>query len=401
MSALGNLFSEIASAIRAKDGGEGKMKPADFPDRILALETGGGGVSADPLVFATGEFELKSAGELKIAHNLGVVPDIVLYFLCRIDSGAQLSSTDACYSGELAYSTEAMKEGAVRTLYLINGSHFGLADGIFGTSSDKDGLGCVRKANPETFTVGCATANRHCAVGRYRWVTVGNLYEHNERFTVRFYDGEELVKTELVPYGTVVTPPVLQKEGYQLSWYPRDLTIREDTDFHASWELIQPWNTVRFADYKTDEGTYAVEVDGTYYTKPCVQFIQGAAWNGAGNVTQLGESHTVFSIADVVAGKTSVTFTGTVTWTTYSASQNAATDGISVYINWFDQDGKYIDYVMASKSGKFSANSSRFATRTAAIPTGACFMGVVLKFSGYASSATFGVTGAKFAMTVS
>lgn len=401
MSALGNLFSEIASAIRAKDGQEGRMKPAEFPDRILALETGGGGVSADPLVFATGEFELKSAGVSKITHNLGVVPDIVLYFLCRIDSGAQLSSTDACYSGELAYSAEAMSEGADRTLYLINGSHFGLADGIFGTSSDKDGLGCVRGANPETFTVGCATANRHCAVGRYRWVAIGNLYEHNERFTVRFYDGEELLKTELVPYGTVVTPPVLEKEGYQLSWYPKDLTIREDTDFHAGWELIQPWNTVRFADYKTDDGSYAVEVDGTCYAKPTVQFIGGAAWSGGGKVTQLGDTHTVFSIADVVAGKTSATITGSVAWTTYSYSQKAATDGMTLYVNWFDEDGKYIDYAYAGKSGQFTANSSRVATKSVTIPDGASFMGVCLKFDGYASSATFGVTSAKFTMTVS
>lgn len=41
-NALGTLFQNIASAIRAKTGETGSMKPAEFPDKIAAIETGGG-----------------------------------------------------------------------------------------------------------------------------------------------------------------------------------------------------------------------------------------------------------------------------------------------------------------------------------------------------------------------
>ena len=41
-NALGTLFQNIASAIRAKTGETGTMKPAEFPEKIAAIETGGG-----------------------------------------------------------------------------------------------------------------------------------------------------------------------------------------------------------------------------------------------------------------------------------------------------------------------------------------------------------------------
>mgnify|MGYP006991665589 CR=1 FL=1 len=41
-NALGTLFQNIASAIRAKTGETGSMKPAEFPEKIASIETGGG-----------------------------------------------------------------------------------------------------------------------------------------------------------------------------------------------------------------------------------------------------------------------------------------------------------------------------------------------------------------------
>lgn len=40
---LGTLFQDIADAIREKTGNTATMKPAEFPDKIAAIETGGGG----------------------------------------------------------------------------------------------------------------------------------------------------------------------------------------------------------------------------------------------------------------------------------------------------------------------------------------------------------------------
>ena len=43
---LGVLFQDIADAIRVRSGETGKIKPADFPDKIAAIETGGDGGGA-------------------------------------------------------------------------------------------------------------------------------------------------------------------------------------------------------------------------------------------------------------------------------------------------------------------------------------------------------------------
>ena len=42
-NALGTLFGDIASAIREKTGDTATMKPAQFPEKIAAIEAGGGG----------------------------------------------------------------------------------------------------------------------------------------------------------------------------------------------------------------------------------------------------------------------------------------------------------------------------------------------------------------------
>lgn len=46
-NALAALFGEIASAIREKNSETGTMKPAEFPEKILAIETGGGETIVD------------------------------------------------------------------------------------------------------------------------------------------------------------------------------------------------------------------------------------------------------------------------------------------------------------------------------------------------------------------
>lgn len=43
-NALGTLFGDIANAIREKTGETGTMKPAEFPEKISGIETGGGSV---------------------------------------------------------------------------------------------------------------------------------------------------------------------------------------------------------------------------------------------------------------------------------------------------------------------------------------------------------------------
>ena len=47
MSVLSDLFADIATAIRAKSGENGTMKPAEFPEKISEISVG-----SDPVVQA-------------------------------------------------------------------------------------------------------------------------------------------------------------------------------------------------------------------------------------------------------------------------------------------------------------------------------------------------------------
>ena len=79
---LGSLFGDIADAIRAKTGGTGTMKPNEFPDKIAAIEVGGGG----SFQMKTGNLKA-TATKATVNHNLGVVPDIIFVTIQDISDG--------------------------------------------------------------------------------------------------------------------------------------------------------------------------------------------------------------------------------------------------------------------------------------------------------------------------
>lgn len=78
---LGELFGDIASAIREKTGDTATMKPAEFPDKISAIEVGGG--SGGTFVVARGSFTPTSTTACKLTHGLGVVP---IYIQCYAEA---------------------------------------------------------------------------------------------------------------------------------------------------------------------------------------------------------------------------------------------------------------------------------------------------------------------------
>lgn len=65
---LSTLFQDIANAIRSKNGDTDKMKPIDFPEAILSIEGGGGGIP---------DGYIKPEGTLQITEN-GIV-DVSTY----------------------------------------------------------------------------------------------------------------------------------------------------------------------------------------------------------------------------------------------------------------------------------------------------------------------------------
>ena len=89
--ALTNLLTQIADSIRSKDGTTEPIPAMDFPQRILAIPSGGGSESAFDVV--TGEFILSNDHDLYvdgaennfvINHEIGKVPFIFyLYADCE------------------------------------------------------------------------------------------------------------------------------------------------------------------------------------------------------------------------------------------------------------------------------------------------------------------------------
>ena len=75
--ALTNKLTAIADAIRAKSGTTGTMTLAEMPDRIAAIQTGGGSSSASPndVNFYDYDGTLVASYSLSEAHSLTALPD--------------------------------------------------------------------------------------------------------------------------------------------------------------------------------------------------------------------------------------------------------------------------------------------------------------------------------------
>lgn len=94
-NALSNLFSDIADAIRAKTGEEDTMKPAQFPEKIAAIEGGGDSESYDYMITIGEEFSIAYSGSSPTVE----CPAFLTYY----DDG-----------GELVFTANAVGTGSIR-----------------------------------------------------------------------------------------------------------------------------------------------------------------------------------------------------------------------------------------------------------------------------------------------
>lgn len=151
---LGELFGEIATAIRSKIGGTETMKPSEFPEKIYSIQAGGGVAPDGKYRVVKGSFRA-TAQQMTIEHDIGEVPDL---FILNIDGapssgclffavGHSQAMIDACGGGWLNLA-----------MYVIDGR------GAYGTTSEigidmpQEGIyleyGGVRDFTPTQFTVG-------------------------------------------------------------------------------------------------------------------------------------------------------------------------------------------------------------------------------------------------------
>lgn len=184
---LSALFQDIADAIRSKTGETSTMKPAEFPEKITAINSGGS------------------------------VEGTYVVTFCNYD-GTELYSRlvltgDDCHDpiaqGKI---NEPTRESTAANTYAYDG--WSLTQGGAASAS----------------ALKVVTADR----------TVYAAYTENVRYyTVRFYDGTTLMQEMQVAYGSVATAPPTFKDGYNfIDWTPSDLTIYADTDFYGTWEEV-------------------------------------------------------------------------------------------------------------------------------------------------------------------
>lgn len=74
---LGELFGDIADAIREKTGDTATMKPAEFPAKISGIEAGGGGGSPVLRKVATAKATTGKFNE-RMSVDFGFAPDFLL-----------------------------------------------------------------------------------------------------------------------------------------------------------------------------------------------------------------------------------------------------------------------------------------------------------------------------------
>lgn len=171
---LGTLFGEIANAIREKSGESGTMKPAEFPDKISQIVTGGGG--SGELKYKTGYVSRYSMESIKtFSHNMGVVPDIIILY-------SEEPPVENTLFFTIGFSSAMIKafgnEYATIGFALITNTSMSTASNV-GFESDTvktplgDGYGLIHSVNTSTFKAGGTTWP--LAIRQYGWIAISGI----------------------------------------------------------------------------------------------------------------------------------------------------------------------------------------------------------------------------------
>lgn len=188
---LGELFGSIASAIREKTGETDTMKPAEFPAKIAAIETGGGGSSAD---------------------------------VCYVSFMS--------HDGTVEYGKKAVAVG--------DDCADPIARGVFDTPTrESDVQYNYTFAGWATTINGGLDSNALKAVEKDRTL-YANYIASVRYYTITYYDsdGTTVLKTESLAYGSTpsYTPT---KSGYGFGgWQPTVTAVTGAASYTATWETV-------------------------------------------------------------------------------------------------------------------------------------------------------------------
>lgn len=189
---LGELFQDIADAIRSKTGSTDTLKPNQFPEAIEGITAGGGGSSADERVkYVT--FVYEENGETK-EHSYPVIKG------------------DTCHDPAALGLINPTKASTAQYNYTFYG--WGASDG---GAADANILKNITK-DKTVYAIFTATV-------RY--------------YTITYYDsdGTTVLKTESLAYGKKPSYTPI-KSGYNLiGWIPAVSVVTGNASYTAQWEV--------------------------------------------------------------------------------------------------------------------------------------------------------------------
>ncbi len=191
----GSTLTAIADAIRAKTGKADAIPVPDMPSEIAGITAGGGGSSAD-----------------------------VRYV------------TFMSYDGSVEYGKKAVAVG--------DDCADPIARGLFSTPTrESTAQYSYAFYGWATTPNGGADANWYMSITEDKTV-YANFASAVRYYTITYYDGETILKTESLAYG--VTPEyTVVKAGYNfLGWSPKLTSVVGNADYYAQWEEINGFSSV-------------------------------------------------------------------------------------------------------------------------------------------------------------
>ena len=190
---LGTLFGNIASAIREKTGETGTMKPAEFPDKIKEIEVGGGAIEGVHTVTFMSE-----DGSSVLYERLVVDGDDCANVVDRGLLDAPTKESTAQY--EYTYSGWSLTSGGAAD-----------ANALKSVTADR------------TVYAAFASAVRY--------------------YTITYYDGDTVLKTESLPYGSMPSYKPTKDDYDFVAWTPAPVAVTGDASYSAAWQMKAAFET--------------------------------------------------------------------------------------------------------------------------------------------------------------
>ena len=224
---LGELFQNIANAIRGKTGSTEKLSPSEFASAISSIvigsgSTGGGTSGTGTLKIASGTFKINDITDNKrktIAHGLGEMPDLVLVYATayglfdydgdgNTESGIDSDDALTLFTGAPLLAAWGMKKKFESSFITSYKALIGDASVAFSSTSSTAGIDTtnsdflIRCRDDSTFEVGGTGTSHLFAMGNYAWVAIAGMggTSADVRY-VTFKNGSQTLYKKAVAYG--------------------------------------------------------------------------------------------------------------------------------------------------------------------------------------------------------